>query len=181
MKKAKNIKDPYQNSFNRIKKITEILKTAQVSKNDHDSSQMPFFLQEPNTDFKINFNSINEDKIPQSLNRNIINIYKILGDPNKEIYINDWTIMSLNKAISIYELYCNNGQTNVFDIGFSYIGMGHINIISCDLNNHLLFYHHGGGSNGYDREESFNNIIKNGATNYNKFAFSKWFFTINNQ
>ena len=48
--------------------------------------------------------------------------------------------MSLDKAIEIYKNYCNNGQNKVFDIGYRYMGMGHIEVISCDLDSHLLFF-----------------------------------------
>ena len=84
-----------------------------------------------------------------------------------------------SQAIKIYKEYCNHGQKKVFDIGFRYMGMGHIEIISCDLESHLLFFHPGGGSNGWDRESNFNEIVKNGPQKYNQFFFSNWFYKIN--
>ena len=32
--------------------------------------------------------------------------------------------------------------------------------ISCDLNNHLLFERRDGGSNGYDREDNYQDLLK---------------------
>ncbi len=173
-------KDFYQDKSNRIKNILDILNTSKISNDDYDSTNQPFFLGDSDKqNFILNYNHKNIDKLPSGLNRNIINIYTILGSPEKEIYLNNWTIMSLNKCLEIYQLYCNNNQYNVFDIGYTYMGMGHIKMISCDLNTHLLFYRYDGGSNGYDREDNFQKLIKNGSSNYQQFPFSDWFFKIN--
>lgn len=140
-------------------------------------------MQNDTCNFNISNKSINDTyikKLPNSLNNNIKLIYKILNNPNKEIYLNEWTIMNLTDAIKNYENYCENGQKNIFDIGYKYEGMGHITVISCDLNNHLLFYRPDGGSNAYDRESHYKNVIKDGSTPYKKFYFSKWFFNIYN-
>lgn len=56
--------------------------------------------------------------------------------------------------------------------------MGHITVISCDLNTHLLFYRPDGGSNGYDRQYNYEEIVKNGSDKYDKFYFSKWFYNL---
>lgn len=164
---------------NRINKILDVLNKSNISNEKYNSNDKPFFNNDSNkTTFKIEFNNKNIDKLPSSLNRNIINIYNILGNPDKEIYLNDWTIMSLNKVLEIYKSYCDKGQSNVFDIGYTYLGMGYIKVISCDLNTHLLFYRTDGGSNGYDREYNFNELIKNGSSNFEQFFFSSWFFNI---
>ncbi len=164
-----------------INKILKILEQSKVSCNNYDSIQQPFFSSDNNGNkFVINFQSLSNYNIPESSNRNIILIYKILGDPTKEIYIGEWTILSLDKALSIYQEFCNNGQKNVFDIGYRYLGMGHIEVISCDLKSHLLFYRRDGGSNGYDRQANYQNLIKNGSSNYEQFFFSKWFYNILN-
>lgn len=164
-----------------INKILKILEQSKVSCNDYDSTQQPFFSSDNNGNkFVINFQSLSNYNIPESLNRNIILIYKILGDPTKEIYLGEWTIMSLDKALKNYKEYSDNGQNNVFDIGYKYEGMGHITVISCDLKTHLLFYRPDGGSNGYDRQANYQNLIKNGSGNYQQIFFSKWFYNILN-
>ena len=164
-----------------INKILKVLEQSKVSCNNYDSTKQPFFSSDSSQNkFTINFQSLSNYNIPESLNRNIILIYKILGDPTKEIYIGEWTIMSLDKALKNYKEYSDNGQHNVFDIGYRYIGMGHVEVISCDLKSHLLFYHRDGGSNGYDRQINYNNIIKHGSESCEKFFFSKWFYNILN-
>lgn len=169
------------NNNHRIQRIINILQKSKISEDNYSSSKQPFFMQNNIYNFNISNESINDTyikKLPNSLNNNIKLIYKILNNPNKEIYLNEWTIMNLNDAIKIYEKYCKDGQKNIFDIGYKYEGMGHITVISCDLNNHLLFYRPDGGSNGYDRELNYKNLIVNGSTPYKKFYFSKWFCNI---
>ena len=112
------------------------------------------------------------------VDRNIKILYQILGHQKREIYYGPWTIMSLNEALERYKVICANGQSNVFDIGYKYDGMGYINVLSCDLTNHLLFYRLDGGSNDYDRQYNFNELIKNGAQPYKKFYFSEWFYNV---
>jgi hypothetical protein len=168
--------DKYSNQIN---KIIKVLKTATISSNDYNSTNEPFFNNDiHNIEFKINFEKIDESKIPSSLNRNIILIYKILGNTATEIYLKDWTLFSLDKALELYNDYCEKGQTNIFDIGFKYMGMGHVDVISCDLESHLLFFRPDGGSNGYEREIHYNSLIKDGSTPYKKFIFTKWFYEI---
>ena len=114
----------------KIKSFLE--KYAKLSEENYDITKIPFFSKSNNSkDFYIDYKTIKE-KIPKGLNRNIKLLYNIVGHPNKEIYIGEWVIMSLDKAIKIYEEYCNHGQKKVFEIGFRYMGMGHIEIISCD-------------------------------------------------
>lgn len=164
------------NKEKHIRKIYNVLSKSKVSDDEYDSTQIPFYLFDKKNDFEINHELI--ENIPKGLNRNIKIIYDILGNPKKEIYMKEWTIFSVNKALEIYKEYCNNGQTNIFDIGFIYQGMGHIRIIACDLTTHLLFYHNGGGSNGYDCENNFHETIKNGSKNKEQYFFSEWFYNI---
>ena len=162
-----------------MKQILEVLEKCTISTNDYMSSQKPFFYSDSNQQPFQQFNNLfNQSQIPEGLNRNIKNIYEVLGDPKKEIYINAWTIMSLDEALERYNYICTQGQSNVFDIGYKYAGMGYIDILSCDLTNHLLFYRVDGGSNDYDRLDNLNNLIKNGSQPYKTFYFSDWFYTI---
>lgn len=160
-----------------LNNIMEILKKAKISSENYDSTQEPFFSRDNEKEnFEIDHNIIKD--IPEGINRNISLIYDILGNSKKEIYLAEWVIMSLDRAIEIYKNYCNNGQNKVFDIGYRYMGMGHIEVISCDLDTHLLFFHPGGGSNGYDRLANFDNIVSNGPKGYNQFFFSDWYYKI---
>lgn len=167
-----------RNKSKQINNILNVLKKCKVSSENFDSTNQPFFLKDgQNEMFDINHEVIKD--IPDGINRNIKLIYDILGNTKKEIYIGEWTILSLERAIEIFTEYCNNNQKKVFDIGYRYMGMGHIELISCDLDSHLLFFHNGGGSNGWDSEFNFQEIVKNGPKEYKQFFFSDWFYKIN--
>ena len=162
-----------------MKKVLEVLEKSTISSNDYRSTNEPFFYGDSNKQPFQQFNNLfDQSQIPEGLNRNIKNIYEILGDPKKEIYLGVWTIMSMEEALKRYSYLCSQGRTNVFDIGYKYAGMGYIDMVSCDLTNHLLFYRVDGGSNDYDRLDSLNNLIKNGSQPYKTFYFSDWFYTI---
>ena len=52
-------------------------------------------MKDVSSDFKINHKPIPD--LPDSLNRHFKMFYQVVGDPDREVYINDWTIMSLNE------------------------------------------------------------------------------------
>jgi hypothetical protein len=162
-----------------VNKIFEVLKTCAISSNDYVSSKESFFKNDstsyPFQQFNMLF--INA-QIPEGLNRNIKVIYQLLGHQKKEIYYGQWTIMSLDEALERYKELVNQGQTNVFDIGYKYGGMGYIDVLSCDLTSHLLFYRLDGGSNDYDRLYNLNQLINEGSQPYDKFYFSTWFYNV---
>jgi hypothetical protein len=162
-----------------INKILAVLNNTTISSIDYVSTKEPFFWIDNNREAFKQFNNLFVDaQIPEGLNRNIKILYQILGHQKREIYYGPWTIMSLNEALQRYKVICAKGQTNVFDIGYKYDGMGYINVLSCDLTNHLLFYRSDGGSNDYDRQYNFNELIKNGSQPYDKFYFSQWFYNV---
>jgi len=162
-----------------ISKILAVLNNTTISSIDYVSSNEPFFRNDNSAIVFQQYNNLFVDaQIPEGLNRNIKIVYQILGHQEREIYYGQWTIMSLNEALERYKIICAKGQTNVFDIGYKYGGMGYIDVLSCDLTNHLLFYRVDGGSNDYDRQYNLNELIKNGSQPYKKFYFSEWFYNV---
>ena len=157
--------------------ILELLKDCKVSKEKYKSSIEPFFLSDSSKDFKVGFTSIPE--LPDNLNRHFKIFYEVIGDPKIEIYIGEWTMMSLDEVLEKYNHYCSEGQKNVFDIGYRYMGMGHIEVLSCNLYNHLLFYRMDGGSNGWDREANYKDIINFDYQKYEYFYFTDWLKKVN--
>ena len=140
-----------------ILSVEELLKSAKLSDEKYDSTKEPFFMKGDNDEYVMNYKDL--PQIPKSLNRHIKIFYTLVGNPDKEVYIGDYTFMSLTKCLENYSEYCKNNQTSVFDIAYRYEGMGHVTVISCDLNNHLLFERRDGGSNGYDREDNFQALL----------------------
>ena len=167
-------------TIDRIFKINEVLQKSKISNEGYDSMNMGCFLQDENNNiFDIDFKEIKE--LPRGLNCNVKNIYEIIGNMEREVYLGEWTIITIERALKMYEQYKVNGQTKVFDFGIRYMGMGHIEIVSCNLKDYSIFFHPGGGSNGYDRESNFQDIVKNGPEKYEhtKKNFNDWFYNIN--
>jgi hypothetical protein len=160
-------------------KIYDVLKKGKISDENYNSIEEYFFIKSDSKKFNMEFsNNTFNKKIPLGLNRNVCLIYKIFGNPLKEIYLGNWIIFSLKNALEQYEDYKKHNQNNIFNIGYRYLGLGNIEIISCDLSSHLLFLRPDGGSNGYDREYHYNKIIKEGSKGYNQMFFSEWFYEI---
>mgnify|MGYP001170290852 FL=1 len=160
-----------------IRKVNNILKNAKLSEDNYQSTSEPFFLGSHFENFKIDHKSIPE--LPNGLNRNFKTFYEIVGNSHKEVYINEWTIMSLDESLKRYNELCKNGQKNVFDIGYRYLGMGHIEMISCNLYNHLLFMRRDGGSSGYDCEYNYKKLLEFNYKEYEYFYFNKWYNDLN--
>ena len=155
-----------------IKSILELLKYSKLSSENYNSTQEPFFYKDKKNEFKLDHKNL--PKIPESLNRHIKIIYELISNPNIEVYIGKWTIISLNNALERYNQYSKDGQKQIFDIGFQYHGMGWIKVLSCDLNNHLLFYRFDGGSNGWDRDNNYKKILNYDSNKYDHINFSQW-------
>ena len=111
-----------------ITQILDVLNKGTISTNNYTSSNQPFFMKNSSEPFK-QYNDLKLE-IPENLNNNVKLIYEIFGNEKKEIYLNEWTIMSLEEALKRYKELCKQGQNNVFDIGFRYLDMGHIEMIS---------------------------------------------------
>ena len=155
-----------------IQAIRGLLENAKMSQKNYESSREPFFLMNQANDYQDNYESIPE--LPEALNRHFKLLYEIVGNPEVEIYIGEWTLMSLNEALEKYKQYCSDGQSTIFDIGFRYLGMGHIEVLSCNLYNHLLFYRRDGGSNGWDREANYKELIEFKYQKYEYLYFTEW-------
>ena len=142
------------------------------------SSKLPFFNINRDNDLLDKLILTNKRdlniEIPNSLNRNIKGIYEYFVSDDEELYLKDWIFFSINEAIEIYKKYCSQDRNDVFDIAYKYAGLGHIDVLSCDLNTHLLFIRCDGGSNGWDREANYKELIKNGSKNYPKINFTQW-------
>ena len=160
-----------------LNKIKNKLLKSKISGENYDSTQMGFFRGDIGSPYQEDSEIIKS--LPKGLNRNIQLIYYMLGNDKKEIYLAEWTMMSLQTCLNYYESKCNDGQKDVFDFAFRYLGMGHIEVLSCDLKTHLLFTRYDGGANGYERDDNYQSVIKTNTDEYEKMFFSDWFFKIN--
>ncbi len=148
---------------------------AKLSNSKTRSSDIPFF----NTiSHKSNLRNISLKKrdiplINNKLNRNIKEIYKYTENDDQEIYLYNWTFMSINEILERYQFLCEK-RNDIIDIAYKYKGMGWISVLSCDLNNSLLFERLDGGSNIFDRQDNLQNIINDGSKFFEKLYFSQW-------
>lgn len=175
---SNDMNNNYNNST-KINKILPVLNKGFISENNYNSVKKAFFLQNKKEKIAIKITKFNKiTTLPEGLNNNIKLMYSIINNYNFEIYLGDWTVLSLDEAINQYKDYCDNGQTNVFNIAIRYAGLGHVEVLSCDLTSHCLFYRRDGGSNGYDRKYNYNEILNYNSDKYNQLSFSDWFFNI---
>jgi len=147
-----------------------------MSTSEYDSTTKGFFARdEESKPFEIGFKDIPE--MPDGLNHNIQRMYKIIGDPDKEVYIGCWTIMSLNQVLHRFKNLKDKKQERVFDIALRYAGMGHIDVLSCDLQTHKLFVRHDGGASGWERQANRDALNILDPSTLNQFFFHEWFNT----
>ena len=93
-------------------------------------------------------------------------IYLYVGRNNIEFVLHEYTFFSINEIEERYNEMCNNNQHNICDIAFTYMGMGHVKVISIDLKSGKIFSRMDGGANGYDREDNHKFIISLDITKY---------------
>ncbi len=120
---------------------------------EESATNHPFFrsLATNNISIKdINNSIIIQDQEKIFLHPEILKLYEIIGY-DKEYNYKNYTFMTLNEIIER-----KNNYTNFYDIALTYIGMGHILLISYYPTKNNFFFRRDGGSNGYDREEYYN-------------------------
>tara|TARA_Y100000768_G_scaffold358487_1_gene314341 strand:+ start:2759 stop:3331 length:573 start_codon:yes stop_codon:yes gene_type:complete len=161
----------------KYKNVWDFYKQCNFSENNYDSTEQPFCMK------NIKFNTIEEYENYNMNNSTIDNfekkhkipdfitvLYKLVNNDNTEFYYKDIIFMSYNKIKEVYEDYAKNNQYNVFDFCYVYHGMGHLLVFSVDLLSSKIFIRMDGGSNGYDREYNYKNILKyNTKNNVDKF------------
>jgi len=131
-------------------------------------------MQNPSDDPSLQRTMLTKDKIDEYTNRYVVSKklsngqrLPIFPDALKaflvnkpyscEIYINNWTIMSMQNMIERFETVSTDGIL-ALDIAFRYSGLGHIKVIFYDPINQCYFIRWDGGSNGYDREINYNKL-----------------------
>ena len=171
-----------QEIHRRVNLLVDVMENAEMSEEGHNSAMAPFCMKGPCTPFRQDFKRLPE--LPEGLNRNFKYLYEIIGNPTVDVtlqteerqgeFMEEWTIMALDTALKIYQGYVKDGQTRVFDFAYRYLGMGHVEVVSCDLHTHNLFLHRDGGSNGYDRMLNHQKTVKFQGTP-DEFFFLQWF------
>ena len=140
--------------------------SIKYSKVDHDSKCEPFFnkiIDSSNIDISLNniVDIENLDKFKNIKMQNEITEFFIKhGKINRELYIENFTFFSIKKILDIIEYYKKNDILNIIDLGYTYIGMGWVNVAFYNLNSKKIYIRKDGGSNYWDREDNFNRLKK---------------------
>ena len=155
-----NTRSQQNKNYNDAVKFVEQCKRSEVN---YDSTQQPFIMKNKFSDGDIDFQTNEVNKIFEEvpIHEKLKKIYQVIGNPHVEYYYGeDWTLLSLNKIKSLYNMYLEKGQRRAVDFGMIYAGMGHVIVVSYDPVTDKIYYRHSGGANGYERDDNFNFAIK---------------------
>ena len=152
-----------------ISNKVKIMNVIQYGNENYDSTQAPFLRKSINNDI----NEHNSENVLNLDNLNLIDNFKLLNLPkniedffinnnsyNCEIYLNNYTFLSMKKIIELHEFYKNDNINNIIDLGFIYEGMGWIQVIYYNTKFNKLFFRIDGGSNNYDRKYNYDLMKK---------------------
>ena len=115
---------------NNINKTLEIFKKfAKVSdKNESYVTQHPFFQSNCNNEINFHNTELDSEYLiflnQYPIDLNLKSIYTIIGE-SKEISIKDFTFLSLKEVKERADNY-----SHFLDLGLSYLGMGHVRVLS---------------------------------------------------
>jgi hypothetical protein len=76
----------------------------------------------------------------------------------REIYLESWTFLSLEKILDLDSTYRESKITNIIDLGYTYHGMGWVVVAFYYIPQKKIYFRMDGGSNGYDRLDNFNKL-----------------------
>lgn len=139
------------------------LETAKIGQKDHISQDEPFFYISHDTDANpltlctdLAFTNrivtlTNQVNLPSILQY----AYLILGSEDREFTLHEWTFMSIKTIENRLDVYHKGGQHQVCDLAHRYMGMGHIEVITLDIETGLVFLRHDGGSSDWDRHPNW--------------------------
>jgi hypothetical protein len=148
-----------QQIYNGINSVQSKIKITDTEY-QFDVRNNPFFYQ-PNTSHILEASIPNIDKfktvqndIPSNVQFNpwVMAVYIISGEPDRGITIGEWTLYSLKQTIErLLSLRQEHSTITWTDLGYRYMGLGHIEVLRMDIITGELFIQPDGGSNGYDR------------------------------
>lgn len=137
--------------------LKTFIESGKIGVKDATVVDNPFLIQNPQEDGSVGFNTpevnkiLNEVPIKDSLKL----MYQIIGNPDVEMYFNQWTLLSLNKVKQQYNIKVAKSQHRAIDFAIAYAGMGHVVVCSYDPESSKIYYRHDGGSNGYECDDRF--------------------------
>lgn len=140
--------------------------SLQCGDENYNAIDAAFMLAKP-SDNIIHDNNIDEKLNKLALSTEIKNFYKKFGSSTQEIYINQWTLFSIDKIIEMTSKYKEDDIVTI-DIGMVYKGMGHVSVAFFHPKYNTILYRPDGGSNIWDRLANYNDLKK-----FNNLEFKK--------
>ena len=165
-------------------KAFQLIQNSKSSNPDYDSTQQPCFFKDPSTkNGEIGFETPEVHKILKNIpmSKELSILYKVVGNPKIEFYLQNWILMSLNKVNERYLIYQQHNRSDIIDFAYIYAGMGHIVVAGMDLKDGKIYYRRDGGSNGWEREDRFKFACQYQPKENKKIFFEQWLKDINNK
>jgi hypothetical protein len=78
-------------------------------------------------------------------------LYMCVGADREINFKSGFTLLRLKEVHGRFDTY-----DNFTDVGLTYMGMGHVMVLSMDKKSNKFFFRHDGGSNGYERDDNYN-------------------------
>lgn len=151
---------------------------------DSQAHMTPFFTPDLNLDNNMSDRLLNPHATSEyisklntfwekvGLSRLLYYIYLTLGADNIEFNLDNYIFFSLSDLEERYNTYVDAGQTRICDLAHTYMGMGHVKVLSFDIASKMIYYRHDGGSNGWDRESHWNFAKTLDLSKYNDKLYS---------
>jgi hypothetical protein len=165
------------------KKAFEFVNSGKIGEQKYNSTQEPFFQQNPTKSGDIGNKQDGVNVILENISLPTLlqKIYLIIGDPTIEFYHGEWNILQLEDVKKRVEIYKSKNQNRAVDFAIKYEGMGHITVISYDPELDMIYFRHDGGSNGYDREFYHNFAVKYVPEKDKCMTIENWIENISNE
>ena len=134
------------------------LEKCKVGSPEHDVTQDVFF-QPSNSSIRTHelpfdkeyVKNVNQFSLETPIPLQLKILYYLINSSNREISFKEFTLFSIQNLIQRFEKRKSLDIIHFLDIGLKYLGMGHVCVLTLDLNKQMCFLRYDGGSNGYDR------------------------------
>ena len=91
-----------------------------------------------------------------------------------EFVARGWTFLSEDEIETRAAAFCEAGQLRCVDMAVRYAGMGHVHVLTYDLQSQMVFVQLDGGSNQYDRVANHDARLATDIDEIDKEPFAVW-------
>ena len=131
------------------------------------NSNLAPFMENNKSDKIIPDPNINDKLAQIQLPEIIKQFYRDFSSSTQEIYLNNWTLFSLDNILNMSKEYHLVGVPTI-DLGFTYMGMGHVHVAFYHPKFDTILFRMDGGSNDWDRKDNRYDLINFDHTKFKK-------------